>query len=127
MAGGLPRRHPFALRSSPNNIVGVYDYGDGWASILLSASPDRSEDYYSEGQCLQIYVDGEWITAMLTQWDHTVPLMIDSAFDATVLVGCPWRLISPLTTWTVSGDALAPISGVVETMPDGLRRDIGDK
>jgi hypothetical protein len=100
------------------NVLSVWDYGEGTVQLNLAENLDLSEDFVGTVGA-EVYVDGTgWVPTDNVVWYTSDPRTIVFYFPLSIsLVGKVWRLKPPCTTWTAGGLELMPQTGTISEPP----------
>ncbi len=103
-------------------ITAAYDQGDGNGKFVLSGPLDLENDT-DIAAGVQVYAEGQgWVTCVDCAWYRDYPEEIGIYWPTVPnLLGKTWRLVPPVSGWTVSGVPLSPSSGVFTEAPPEMR------
>lgn len=117
MADSLPppTALSFVVPSSTDTILSVTDAGPGSGAAIFELAADLDLGEYTEIEGgVEVFTGGSWLPANLVVYDPESPGIFVAAWDPlSTTVGLPWRIVSPVTGWTVDGQPLSPASGTI--------------
>lgn len=76
---------------------------------------------------IEIFETGAWRPATMLLYDSEFPEgTYADGFGEFDPVGLPWRLVSPMSSWTIDGKPLYPQSGVVGVFVESAAKIAGE-
>jgi hypothetical protein len=116
---------------SGTNIVSAFDLGGGVLELGFNALCDHLPETDDLPTGVEYRTGGTWTPFDYIGYYRTggpggLTIIDAGLFEPIDLVGLEWRLVPPISSFTVEGQPVSPTSGIIAAAPPGLAAKIAE-